>query len=82
MTAPYERQSPAGRPGKVRNTESVWENSTTTAMPFQVCLCADCAYFKLVRLPSGGIRHLCTFFGDRLPKAGRSLCTFRQGGDV
>lgn len=59
------------------------DGKKNTAHPLSMQgLCADCAYFRVVKLPSGGIRHLCTFLGDKLPKAGHPLCTFRQGGEV
>lgn len=46
----------------------------------QVCICASCRYFKLVPVPSGRIRHLCRFTGEKLSAGGNPLCEFRQEG--
>ena len=48
----------------------------------QVCVCADCRYFRLVPLAWGGVRRLCMFTGERLDAGGEPLCEFRhvEGG--
>ena len=48
----------------------------------QACLCAPCRYFKVVLLPTGKVRNLCAFTGERLDAGGESLCEFRhvEGG--
>lgn len=46
-------------------------------------LCADCRYFRLVALPSGRSRALCSLTGEKLAKQGAPLCEFceARGGD-
>lgn len=48
----------------------------------QACLCAPCRYFKVVLLPTGKVRNLCAFTGERLDAGGEPLCEFRhvEGG--
>lgn len=45
--------------------------------------CVDCRFFRLVLLPSGRFRRVCSFTGDKLPHEGAPRCDFwqRQGGD-
>ena len=42
------------------------------------CLCSPCVYFRAVSLPSGYVRKLCTFTGERLTLSGNPLCEARQ----
>lgn len=47
--------------------------------------CVTCRFFRLVPLPSGRNRAVCSFSGEKLAKQGVPLCVFRQvpgGGDA
>ena len=57
------------------------DNSTSYPLARQG-FCAACAYFRVVPLPSGRVRKLCTLSGEKLTAAGR-LCEFsRQEEEV
>lgn len=75
-----KRQSPAGTPGKEKNAETQSDHSKFMQAVQRCYPCTSCAYLRLVTLPAGGFRKVCSFTGNKLPCAGKPLCEFRQGG--
>ncbi len=47
-------------------------------MPSHASPCSACRFFRLVPLPSGRNRAVCSFSGEKLAKQGAPLCEFRQ----
>ena len=78
-----QQRTPTGlnRQGQNEKNGLSGEKDSTVFLPAVQCLCAPCVYFRAVPLPSGYIRKLCSFTGERLTLSGNQMCEALQDRD-